>query len=107
MDKKNIRKLLLEQGELLSNKFISDANQKIQSVLMSEIDIKESKNNLLYFPFRKEVALDLITSELKKHANKIYMPCIISKKIMRFNLLKEDSILKKNKFVINEISNNF
>ena len=46
MDKKNIRKLLLEQGELLSNKFISDANQKIQSVLMSEIDIKESKNNL-------------------------------------------------------------
>lgn len=103
MDKKNIRKLLLEQGELLSNKFISDANQKIQSVLMSEIDIKESKNNLLYFPFRKEVALDLITSELKKHANKIYMPCIISKKIMRFNLLKEDSILKKNKFGINEI----
>jgi hypothetical protein len=28
MDKKNVRKLLLEQGELLSNKFISDANKK-------------------------------------------------------------------------------
>ena len=77
MDKKNIRKLLLEQGKLLSSKFISDSNYKIQSTVMSEVDIKESKNNLLYFPFRKEVALDLITSELKKHANKIYMLSLI------------------------------
>ena len=70
---------------------------------MSEVDIKESKNNLLYFPFRKEVALDLITSELKKHANKIYMPIIISEQMMKFNLLQENSILEKNKFGINEI----
>ena len=103
MDKKNIRKLLLEQGKLLSSKFISDSNYKIQSTVMSEVDIKESKNNLLYFPFRKEVALDLITSELKKHANKIYMPIIISEQMMKFNLLQENSILEKNRFGINEI----
>jgi len=58
MVKNNIRKSLLKQGQLLSKKFISKNNRLIQDIAINEIDIKSSKNNLLYFPYRKEVCVD-------------------------------------------------
>ena len=61
MVKNNIRKSLLERGQLLSEKFIIDANNEIQSTAINKINLKESLNNLLYFPFRKEITLDYCT----------------------------------------------
>ena len=72
MVKNNIRKSLLERGQLLPEKFIIDANNEIQSTAINKINLKESLNNLLYFPFRKEVTLEVVTEELK-NILKIYI----------------------------------
>ena len=103
MLKNNIRKSLLEQGQLLSDKFFLEADLIIQRSVIEKINIETSKNNLLYFPFRKEAKLDLLIKEINRHQNNIYIPRIFENKKMKFNLLKENSILKKNKFGINEI----
>ena len=103
MQKNKIRKLLLEQGQLLSDKFFLEADLIIQRSVIEKINIETSKNNLLYFPFRKEAKLDLLIKEINRHQNNIYIPRIFENKKMKFNLLKENSILKKNKFGINEI----
>ena len=103
MLKNNIRKSLLEQGLLLSDKFFLEADLIIQRAVIEKINIEASKNNLLYFPFRKEAKLDLLIKEINNHQNNIYIPRIFENKKMKFNLLQENSILKKNKFGINEI----
>ena len=90
MVKNKIRKSLLEQGQLLSNEFILKANSKIQSVAINKIDIRSSKNILLYFPYKKEVALDFLIQELKKYSPNIYMPRIISDIKMKFNLFEDN-----------------
>jgi len=105
MVKNNIRKSLLEQGQLLSKKFISKNNRLIQDIAINEIDIKSSKNNLLYFPYRREVCVDQIKLELKKFSKNIYMPRIISKKEMKFNLLTDEDFIEKNIYGIKEITN--
>ena len=105
MVKNNIRKSLLERGQLLSEKFIIDANNEIQSTAINKINLKESLNNLLYFPFRKEVTLEVVTEELKKYSQNIYMPRIISKTKIKFNLLDSKSLIHKNKYGIHEIIN--
>ena len=105
MVKNNIRKSLLEQGQLLSEKFIIDANNEIQSTAINKINLKESLNNLLYFPFRKEVTLEVVTEELKKYSQNIYMPRIISETKIKFNLLDSKSLIHKNKYGIHEIIN--
>ena len=105
MVKNNIRKSLLKQGQLLSNEFITDKNQIIQTAAINKINIRASKNNLLYFPFRSEVAIDLIKNELIKYSNNIYVPRVISKTKMKFNLLTDKDCIKKNKYGIKEIIN--
>jgi 5-formyltetrahydrofolate cyclo-ligase len=105
MVKNNIRKSLLEQGQLLSDKFIIDANNEIQSTAINKINLKDSLNNLLYFPFRKEVTLEVLTEELKKYSQNIYMPRIISETKIKFNLLDSKSLIHKNKYGIHEIIN--
>ena len=81
----------------MPDKFYSDVDQRIQRTAVNELDIKSSKNNLMYFPYKKEMKLNLVIDEINKHSNDIYMPRIISEKLMQFNLLSSDSILKKNK----------
>ena len=105
MVKNNIRKSLLERGQLLPEKFIIDANNEIQSTAINKINLKESLNNLLYFPFRKEVTLEVVTEELKKYSQNIYMPRIISETKIKFNLLDSKSLIHKNKYGIHEIIN--
>ena len=103
--KNKIRKSLLEQGQLLSNEFILKANSKIQSVAINKIDIRSSKNILLYFPYKKEVALDFLIQELKKYSPNIYMPRIISDIKMKFNLFEDNNAFTKNKYGIIELDN--
>jgi len=105
MVKNKIRKSLLEQGQLLSNEFILKANSKIQSVAINKIDIRSSKNILLYFPYKKEVALDFLIQELKKYSPNIYMPRIISDIKMKFNLFEDNNAFTKNKYGIIELDN--
>ena len=64
MVKNKIRKSLLKQGQLLSSNSIKKINYKIQRTALDVIDIKESKNTLLYFPYRNEISLDIIIKEL-------------------------------------------
>ena len=105
MVKNNIRKSLLEQGQLLPKEFVLQANKEIQSLAIKEIDIEKSLNNLLYFPYRSEVTLELITEEIKKHSQKIYMPRVVSTTKIKFNLFDNKSKIKKNNFGINEVIN--
>mgnify|MGYP001158584973 FL=1 len=105
MVKNKIRKSLLEQGQLLSEKFFSDNGPKIQEMAIDKINLKSSKNNLLYFPFRREVKLDLLINTINNFSNKIYMPRIFLNKNMKFNLLSKNSIFKTNKYGIKEIDN--
>ena len=105
MVKNKIRKSLLEQGQLLPNEFISKNDLKIQSTVLNKVDLASSKNNLLYFPYKKEIRLDLIIEEIRVNSNNIYMPKIFSNKKMKFNLLSKDSILKANQYGIKEIEN--
>ena len=76
MLKNNIRKSLLEQGQLLSDNFFLEADLIIQRSVIEKINIEASKNNLLYFPFRKEAKLDLLIKEINSHSNNIYIPRI-------------------------------
>ena len=76
MLKNNIRKSLLEQGQLLSDKFFLEADLVIQKTAIKKINIKASKNNLLYFPFRIETKLDLLIKEINRYQNNIYIPRI-------------------------------
>ena len=104
MVKNKIRKSLLEQGQLLSKKFIRETNLKIQNIVINEINIRTSKNTLLYFPYRNEISVDLIIKELWKYSNNIYMPRIVSKNKLKFNRLKRLEVFKKNKYGIKEIA---
>ena len=103
--KNKIRKSLLGQGRLLSKEFILDTNLKIQSVAINNIDIQSSQNILLYFPYRNEISLDVLTKEINKYSINIYMPRIISDKKMKFNLFGENYPLTINKYGITELSN--
>jgi len=100
MVKNKIRKSLLEQGQLLSKDFIKKTNQKIQNTAINEIDIRSSKNTLLYFPYKNEITVELIIRELWKYSNNIYMPKIVSKNKLKFNRLKRLEVLEKNKYGI-------
>ena len=103
MVKNKIRKSLLEQGQLLPKDFFDKYDQKIQETALNEIDLVSSKNNLLYFPYKREVKLNLLINEINSNSNNIYMPRIFSDMKMKFNLLSEDSVLKTNRYGIKEI----
>lgn len=105
MVKNLIRKSLLEQGRLLSKNFIRKANIDIQTSAIKHLDIQSFKNILLYFPYKNEVTLEIISNEFQKYKNSIFMPKIISSNELKFNLLKENAILEKNKYGIYEIKN--
>ena len=44
---------------------------KESRVFFEKINIEASKNNLLYFPFRKEAKLDLLIKEINSYSNNI------------------------------------
>ena len=106
MLKNKIRKSLFDQGQLLSDKFLLETSSKIQKNVIEEIDIESSKNTLLYFPYKKEIKLNLIINEIKSYSNNIYLPKIFPNKELRFNLLSDESILVENKYGISEINDN-
>ena len=106
MVKNKIRKSLFDQGQLLSDKFLLETSSKIQKNVIEEIDIESSKNTLLYFPYKKEIKLNLIINEIKSYSNNIYLPKIFPNKELRFNLLSDESIMVKNKYGISEIDDN-
>ena len=95
MVKNIIRKSLFRQGQLLSESDIEKLDYNIQKNVLNEIDVKSSKNTLLYFPYKNEIRIDRILSELIKHSNNIYMPKIVSKNKLRFNMYKDGESLKK------------
>ena len=105
MVKNNIRKSLLEQGQLLSESFALDANTKIQQTVIKNVDLLSCKNALLYFPFKNEISLSLIIDELEKYGSNIYMPKITACNDLKFNLFKTNEVLKKNKYGIDELMN--
>ena len=105
MVKNLIRKSLLEQGQLLSKNFIHKANIDIQNAAIKHLDIKSCKNILSYFPYKNEVTLEIISEEFKKYKNNIFMPRIISGNKLKYNLLKKNAILEKNKYGIVEVKN--
>ena len=105
MVKNIIRKSLFKQGQLLSKSDIEELDYNIQKNVLNEIDVKSSKNTLLYFPYKNEIAIDQILSELIKHSNNIYMPKIVSKNKLRFNIYQDGESLKKNKYGIKEAVN--
>ena len=106
MVKNKIRKSLLKQGQLFSRDDIEELNSKIQRNAIEEIDIKSSKNTLLYFPYKNEISINQIIDELLKHSNNIYMPKIVSEKKLKFNMYNKGESLKKNKYGIDEVLNN-
>ena len=91
MVKNLIRKSLLEQGQLLSKNFIQKADIDIQNAAIKHLDIRSSKNILLYFPYKNEVTLEIISQEFKKYKNNIFMPRIVSGNELKFNLFKENA----------------
>ena len=103
--KNKIRKSLLEQGQLLPNDFFLKRDLKIQQIAINEIDIISSINTLLYFPYKREIKVNLLIDVINDCSNNIYMPKIFSEKILKFNLFSKDSVLKKNKYGIKEINN--
>ena len=104
MVKNNIRKSLLEQGQLLSESFAFDANKKIQQTVIKKVDLRSCKNALLYFPFKNEISLTLIIDELEKYGSNIFMPKITACNDLKFNLFKKNEVLKKNKYGIKAVS---
>ena len=105
MVKNKIRKSLLKQGQLFCQDDIEELNSQIQKNVLKEIDIKSSKNTLLYFQYKNEIPTNLIIDELLKYSNNIYMPRIVSENELKFNLFKEGETLKKNKYGIDELMN--
>ncbi|MDC1241211.1 5-formyltetrahydrofolate cyclo-ligase [Gammaproteobacteria bacterium] len=105
MVKNKIRKSLLEQGHILSSKEAAKLNNKIQNNILNSFDLSKKKNVLLYFPYKKEVTLELIKSELNKYSHDIYMPKIFPRNQLRFNLCTNGATLTKNKFGIPELDN--
>lgn len=105
MVKNKIRKSLLEQGQLLPNDFFLKRDLKIQQIAINEIDIISSINTLLYFPYKREIKVNLLIDAINDCSNNIYMPKIFPEKILKFNLFSKDSVLKKNKYGIKEINN--
>ena len=105
MVKNKIRKSLLEQGHILSSKETARLNTKIQNNMLNSFDLSKKKNVLLYFPYRKEITLELIKNELNKFSHDIYMPKIFPRNQMRFNLYTNGVALIKNKFGIPEVDN--
>ena len=102
MLKNQIRKSLVERGLTLSNKVIQEKNKKIQMRVIDSFDISLMKNTLMYFPFRQEIEVNLISEELKKFSNEIYMPKLLSNKKMVFNRFVEGQNLTKNNYGILE-----
>ena len=77
--------------------------QKIQKIAIDKINLKSSKNNLLYFPFRREVKLDLLMNTINNFSNKIYMPRIFLNKDMKFNLLSKIVFLELINMVLKKL----
>ena len=71
MVKNLIRKSLLEQGQLLSKNFTQKADIDIQNAAIKHLDIRSSKNILLYFPYKNEVTLEIISQEFKKYKQRL------------------------------------
>ena len=67
MVKNKIRKSLLKQGQLFCQDDIEELNSQIQKNALKEIDIKSSKNTLLYFQYKNEIPTNLIIDELLKY----------------------------------------
>ena len=106
MVKNKIRKSLFEQGQSLSDEYKAKSDLIIQTSVLKEIDFGTKKNILLYFPFRNEVFVNLILKELKQQSKNIYMPRVIDKETIKFNLMEDSDILIENKFGIPEQDNN-
>ena len=66
MLKNQIRKSLFEQGLALSNRAVQENNKKIQKRVIDNFELSLMKNILMYFPFRQEIEVNLISEELKK-----------------------------------------
>ena len=105
MVKNKIRKSLFEQGQSLSNNYKAKSDLVIQSTALKKINFEATSNILLYFPFRNEVASSMIVESLKTTSKNIYVPKIIDKQTMKFNLLSESSTMIRNCFGIQEIKN--
>ncbi len=105
MVKNKIRKSLLEQGRTLSSETINKLNNKIQKNIIKNFDFSEMNNVLLYFPYNREITIDLLKKEIHKHSHNIYVPKILSEKKMKFNLLTREDTLIKNKYGIAEVDN--
>ena len=102
MLKNQIRKSLVEQGLALSNKAVQENNKKIQKRVIDNFELSLMKNILMYFPFRQEIEVNLLSEELKKFSNEIYMPKLLSNKKMVFNRFVEGQNLTKNNYGILE-----
>ena len=102
MLKNQIRKSLFEQGLALSNRAVQENNKKIQKRVIDNFELSLMKNILMYFPFRQEIEVNLLSEELKKFSNEIYMPKLLSNKKMVFNRFVEDQNLTKNNYGILE-----
>ncbi len=105
MVKNKIRKSLLEQGRTLSSETINKLNNKIQKNIIKNFDFSEMNNVLLYFPYNREITIDLLKKEIHRHYHNIYVPKILSEKKMKFNLLTREDTLIKNKYGIAEVDN--
>ena len=102
MVKNNIRKSLLEQGLALSSSFIESSNKIIQEKFIHYLESKEIANILLYWPYKQEVALDLILKSIDKKSIEIFLPKVFPNKELRFNSYVSDSKLIKNQYNIME-----
>ena len=56
----------------------------------------------MYFPFRQEIEVNLLSEELKKFSNEIYSAKLLSNKKMVFNRFVEGQNLTKNNYGILE-----
>ena len=102
MLKNQIRKSLFEQGLALSNRAVQENNKEIQKRVIDNFELSLMKNILMYFPFRQEIEVNLISEELKKFSNEIYMPKLLSNRKMVFNKFVEGQNLTKNNYGILE-----
>tara|TARA_B110000305_G_scaffold193884_1_gene217640 strand:+ start:52 stop:621 length:570 start_codon:yes stop_codon:yes gene_type:complete len=105
MVKNKIRKTLFEKGQSLSIEYKIKTSRLIQLSVIKEINLKSKNTVLLYSPFRNEISLDLVTSELKKYSKNLYLPKVIDTKTIKFNQIEDSSLVIKNTYGIAEVVN--
>lgn len=94
MDKELIRKTILAKRQELTAKYVKSASAAIREIFLQEFSFLNVF--LFYFPINGEVDTLPLVDYLHNEGKKIYLPCVVKKKIIfkRFDGLEKLSLGK-------------